>query len=245
MIMKKDPLIQVDKRSNEPVEEQIANHIKALVLTYKYDQNITNLAYIQSLVDIELSSVKKAFDILVNDRIFGVDEYQNYYVTYQDVVRVGRGYVTSVFDNIKYLNQKFSMKVFDQKNMKCDRSLAKLTEFRTGDIIHYQKRIYYGDDQPKAYMELYFSKDRIPNIEDKAVHELPYYHIIGVDQNPKVPSYRKLEVIRFSDEVNAYLNQSIKSNGFYSQESYFNEDKDILLYVNIYLNLSYFIRLVG
>lgn len=245
MIKKKDPVIQVDKRSNEPVAIQLANHIKALVLTYKYDANITNLDYIASLDDLDKKDVQKAFDILVSDRIFKVDEHKNYDVTYQDVVKVGRGFVTSVYDNIKYLNQTFSMKIFDQKHIKCDRTLAKLTEFKTGDLIHYQRRIYYGDDQPKAYMELFFSKDRMPHIEDKDVNGLPYYQIVGVDENPKVPSYRKLEVIRFSDEINAYLNQSLKSNGFYSQESYFNQDKEILLYVNIYLNLSYFIRLVG
>jgi len=245
MIKKKDPVIQIDKRSNEPVEIQIANQIKALVLTYTYDEEITDIAYIKSLLDVDIAEIKKAFEILVSDRIFSIDNHGNYDVFYQDVVSVGRGVISSVYDNIKYLNQTFSMKVFDKKDIKCDKILAKLSEFKTGDHIHYQKRIYYGDGKPKAYMELYFSKDSLPNINDEKFNELPYYHMIGLDQNPKIPAYRRLEVIRLSDEINNYLDQSVSSNGFFSEESYFSKDKKILLFVKIYLNLSYFIRLVG
>ena len=164
-------------------------------------------------------------------------------MTYNESTFVDDTKITSVIDNIKALNQQLMIKTFDKNLIPLSKSLKALG-FDDDDTIYFQKRIYFGDTYPKAYMELYFSTKHLPSIKDPKYDEIPYYDIVKLNDPNSHTSYDlSLKTLIFDKTINQYLNQRSGSSGFLSEEYYYNDSKKLILYVNIYLNNNHFIKL--
>ncbi len=236
---------KIDYRSKEKIEVQIAHQIKAYILTHRYDHALTQMDDMSHLLEVDQIYIKKAFELLVDERVFEKDEDHNYTIFKHSYVKVGKKSVTSLASGIKILGQKLLINTFDCKELICDGAFSKQSKFEIGDYIYMQKRIYLGDGVPKAYMELYFSLALLPDIKEKQYHQVPYHDIVGFEDQYESPSYRRLKASKFSDQVNLYLDQNKQNHGFFTEEYFFNADQKVLLYAKVYFSLNYDIKLVG
>ena len=243
MRKKQDMVISIDNRSNESEAQQIANQIKTLILTHRFNPKMTDKAYIAEIANVCLDSVERAFNILVQDQMYALNDNETYYVNYQETATVQNQRVISVLDIIKELKQTLTVSILKNKTMVCDDELKKKTSFDEGDTVFYQERVYYGDSFPKAYMRIYFNKTTIPMIEDPIFRNLPYYEILASLENYDNNNKRILKAIKLPNDVSERLNQSHQSLGFQSKEYYETKDNKALIYVEIYMNSNYFIRL--
>lgn len=237
--------LQIDHRSLVSKPDQIADQIKTLILMHERSPKLADPDFLCKQYNLDKQDVLAAFEILVRDQTFDYNKATNtYFITYSESNYFSEGITISIVDIIKSLNQTLHIKTFDDALLPQSTEILKPLGFDKDDQIYYQKRIYYGDTHPKAYMELYFSTKHLPNIMLDTYKKMPYYDIVGIN-NPQVDSkYNlRLKTRTFSKEINKYLNQSLDSSGFLSEEFYYNDSSNLILYVNIYLNSNYFIRL--
>lgn len=240
-----DSIITIDKRSNDSFAIQISDQIRNLILTHKFNPIMTNVSYIANLCEVDRKDVLDAFKILREDQIYDIeDDNETYFVNYQEVATVDNKIVYAIADVIKELNQEFIVKVISKEVFKPTDEAVNSKGFKKSCDIFKQRRIYLGDSNPKAYIELYLSKEFYPDIEDDKYQEMPYYEIIDLKANANnMIRERILRAIKLPDQISSYLGQSSNSVGFHSQEHYYNHNKELMLFVDMYMNLNYFVRL--
>ena len=125
MRKKQDMVINIDNRSNETEAQQIANQIKALILTHRFNPSMTDKTYISRIANVNIDSVEKAFDILVQDQMYALNDNQTYYVNYQEIATVDNQRVLSILDVIKELKQTLTVSILKEKTLVCDLMLSK------------------------------------------------------------------------------------------------------------------------
>lgn len=233
--------IQVDHRSTEPEYEQIAKQVRSLILTHQFSVDLLDISHLVEMLDVDEDVVIKAFDILEREQMISKQD-DKYELTYQEVVDINDETITSAVEMIKALNQSFSMDVFDEKYMIADELFCSKVPFLLGEEIYTHKRIYFGDRYPKSYMELYFSKTLMPDIDQEAYVHMPYYEILSFDQDYILPYEKRLRAIKLDDYINKILLQSKGTSGFLSEEFYYNEYHQLMFYAKLYMNMNFFIR---
>jgi len=234
-------IIQIDHRSTEKACIQIAKQLKTIILTHQYQNKLLDVDELAKFLNIDKQIVIDAFQILLEEQIISNDQ-GTYQISYQEITDINDQEVLSFADTIKMMNQKFSMKVFDESYQIADEKIVKTMSFVLGEVIYSHKRIYYGDSYPKAYMELYFSKELMPNVDQEPYIHMPYYQIISFNPDYVFPYKKVLKSVKFSDEINEMLSQSKDTSGFMSEEFYFDEHHQLTLYAKIYFNVNFFVR---
>ena len=237
--------LSIDYRSNEAIEVQLYKQLKVLILTHRFSLELLEPLLVASMAKVDLPAAQKAFDILVQDQILGINENQKYFMAYQEIADVNQKTTYSVIDIIKLLKQELTIKTFGDKYLNSNLTELYNLGFEKNEVIYYHERIYYGDNLPKAYMKLYFSKKHLPNCDQEDMRLVPYYELVAFNVDDKLKSKRTLNAINFSDKINQHLNQSKNSSGLSTNEFYYDKDNKLVLYVKMYLNLNYFLRLKG
>lgn len=233
--------IQIDHRSTEPEHEQIAKQIKSLILTHQFTNDLLDVNLLSKSLDISKDLVIMALNILVKEQMVSLFN-QKYELTYREIVDINDEVVHSVSDMIKATHETFSVKVFDEKYFLADEKLCKESPFVLGEEIYHHKRIYFGDNYPKAYMEIYFSKELMPHMDQDPFIHMPIYEILSFNQDYVLPFRQVLKAIKFEDNINEILSQSKGTTGFITQESYYDEYHQLMVYYRVYYNMNFFVR---
>lgn len=233
--------IQIDHRSTEPEHEQIARQIKSQILTHQFTNDLLDVELLSKSLDMSKDQVIKALNMLVKQQMVSVfgDKYE---LTYREVVDINDEVVHSVSDMIKATHQKFFVKVFDDRYLHADQKLCKEAPFVLGEEIYHHKRIFFGDDYPKAYMEIYFSKQLMPKVDQAPFISMPVYEILSFNQDYVLPFRQELIAIKFDDRINEMLSQSKGTSGFLSKEYYYDEYHQLMIYFQVYFNMNFFVR---
>lgn len=233
--------IQIDHRSTEPEHEQIAKQIKSQILTHQFTDGLLDVQLLSKSLNISKDQVIQAFNILVKEQMVSVFD-DKYELSYKEVVDINEEVVHSIADMIKATHQTLCVKVFDEQYLYADEKLCKEIPFVLGEEVYHHKRIYYGDDYPKAFMEIYFSKKLMPYINQDPFIRMPIYEILSFNQDYVLPFKQELIAIKFNDHINEILSQSKGTSGFISKEFYYDEYHQLMLGYHVYFNMNFFVR---
>lgn len=114
--------------------------------------------------------------------------------------------VSPIFRSIQNLGMKARTQSFEETYLTVDYDLAALTGFKYEEKVFKIKRIYYGNEKPLVYAEMYFSIDQLPGVDKYLVPNEPHQEIL-FKQFPLAFKYhlRELNVIATPDYVQQYL----------------------------------------
>lgn len=114
--------------------------------------------------------------------------------------------VSPVFRSIQNLGMKARTSTIEESFVTVDYELAALTGFKYEEKVFKIKRIYYGDEIPRVYAEMYFSLNQLPGVDKYLIPNEPHQEIL-FKQFPLSFKYhlRELNVISTPGYVQKHL----------------------------------------
>lgn len=230
--------IVIDRRSHDTFEEQLYSQIKNLILRHQTDSNLTDPNFLAKALDISHEIVIEAFERLVDEKYYEIDEKGKYQISYKELVWVSTDSLSSVADIIHAHGQELYIEPLKVETLICDQVIHELTGFPIGAKLFFQDRVYYGDNIPKAVYRVYYLASIFPDANSEQNIHRPYYHITHYDIKVS-PVERYVMSVRLPDEVNNLLNQKSGTAGFFVVEKIFTSEGILSTYAEGYLNSNY------
>lgn len=213
--------IVVDRRSTEAHSLQIYKQIKEAILLQKCHCKVIDCQQLSQYVGVSEEEAIIALEMLVKDGIFYKGKNSKYHNKYREVIFYGSNLKNTLIKHIEQQGFKVGVEILHSEPLIIDESLHKNIKFDVGREVIYQHRIYYGDEYPKAYVEVYFDKEYEEDFKDvnKGIFEA-----IGYPDKP-LKLYRRLNSTILPKEINLYLNQPKGTAGLVLNEYLFDNEK--------------------
>src|SRR5690606_1154346 len=125
--------IIIDRRSHEPLEEQVYSQIKSLILRHQTNPKLVDPNFLVKALNVEKSIIIKAFNRLVDEKYYEVDEKGYYQISYKELVWVSTDSLYSISDMIHTQGQKLYIDSLKVEMIICDQTLSELTGFQKGE----------------------------------------------------------------------------------------------------------------
>ncbi len=226
--------IVIDRRSNKDFSIQIYEKIKKAILLHQFSDEILNYEKLSKQLNVEKEVVIKAFDILVEEGVFIKCEKGRYCNVYREVLAFNEEYTGSLIKHIENQNLKLSVDLLENKSLIVNEKLASELKFGVNQHLINQVRVYYGDNYPKAYLNVYFDKkyeENFKDLENELLDSLSFK-----ENNLKIK--RIVKSIILPDKINHYLNQPKKTAGIKLLEYVYDNEK--LHYLAIFYFTAFF-----
>jgi DNA-binding GntR family transcriptional regulator len=142
-------------------------------------------------LDVPMIDVEIAYQRLYHENFLHRDKNQ-YYVNY---VYMSSDYylqMTRLFDIIKKLGLKPSIKAIKKRITSIPRDLVVDSAIDPSQSYIHLRRIYYGNDIPLALMDIYFPEKDFPNFNELNMDEKPIYEAIFSHYKRLISSGRRL-----------------------------------------------------
>jgi GntR family transcriptional regulator len=114
--------------------------------------------------------------------------------------------VSPIYRSILNLGLKPHIETIEESYITVDYELASFTGFKNEEKVFKVKKIYYGDNRPLVYAEMYFSLDQLPGVDKYLVPNEPHQDIL-FKQFPLAFKYhlRELNVVSTPEEIQKFL----------------------------------------
>ncbi len=236
--------IIIDKRSTVPEYIQLSEQIKHIITMHKEDERLIDMKLLQEKFELDANIIKQALDRLVGHDYLDYRKYEyKYYYKYLELAMIKNQKFSSLLNVILKMNQKPTLKISNTEHHTIDEKLAQRTSFPIGTKVVCDHRIYYGNDVPKAFAYVFYTQEIYELHKDKLNKEHPEYLVLTKKDVEELPFNRHVKAVQFPKEINILLTQEPKSGGFLSVEHYYDQDNNLRIYVETYLNLNFGITL--
>jgi DNA-binding GntR family transcriptional regulator len=204
-----------DRRKKEPITDQIVDQTISFINDFKLIHG-TPLPDLEEakiefgLSDTELQSILSR--LLQRGYVIKDSKTGHYLVQKSSKDTNLLVEVSPIFRSIQQLGMHATIKMIKEEVITTSYELAALTGFQYEEKVLKQSKLYLGDDVPIVYAEIYFSLDKLPNLEKYLIPTEPHQDIL-FKQFPSSFKYhvRELNVVYTPEEVKKILN--IKEEG--------------------------------
>ncbi len=203
--------IKIDKRQATPIQIQISQSIKHLLIDQqiKYLQKMPSIDQLAEGLDVDRLDVKQAYQRLLIENLLHTEqgEYFANYVSFSSDYYLK---VSRLYDIIKNLGLTPSIKTLKKKITSLPLHLVVDPSIDKDETYILLKRIYYGNDIPLAVMDIYLPQSSYAGIENMNFDEKPLYEAIYFTYGKLLSSGRRLmSVINLSREDAKILNAAV------------------------------------
>lgn len=200
--------IKIDKRQSDPVNLQIFQAIKSLLISQdiKYLEALPSVAELANFLEVEESDVKQAYHRLTFENFFHQENSQ-YYANYVNLSSDYYLKVSKLYDIIKNLGLTPSIKTIKKRVTSLPFQLAVDQAIDPNESYIQLKRIYYGNEIPLALMDIYLPQSRFEGIDHVSYDEKPLYEAIYFNYGKLISSgSRLMSVVNLTREDAKILN---------------------------------------
>jgi len=167
--------INIDKRSKISYDKQVQQQLRSLIARglMRKGTDLPQPGLLAKELEIETSMVESAYRLLEREKRV---TYQNetWKVSIASIPKIFFEEFISIYDSIiKNAKSTPSIKTLEidlEKNVKGNIALS-----LGQNIALNTKRIYYGNEVPFVYANIYFPAGRFPNLENELKKDQPYF----------------------------------------------------------------------
>jgi len=167
--------INIDKRSKISYDKQVQQQLRSLIARglIRKGTQLPQTELLAKELEIETSMVENAYRLLEREKRV-IYQNESWKVSIASIPKIFfKEFITIYESIIKNAKSTPSIKTLDivlDKHVKGDIALS----LGQNTALHTQ-RIYYGDDVPFVYANIYFPAGRFPNLELVLEKDQPYY----------------------------------------------------------------------
>lgn len=167
--------INIDKRSKVSYDRQLQQQLRSLIARglLRKGTVLTEPKLLAKDLEIEQNQVENAYHLLEREKRV-VFQNEIWKVSFASIPKIFFEEFISIYDSIiKNVKSNPTIKTIEidlNKHVKGD-----LAKDLGSTVALHTKRIYYGDDIPFVYANIYFPKGRFPHLEDELKKDMPYY----------------------------------------------------------------------
>ena len=209
--------LKLDKTSSIPLHQQLANEIKMAIRSNLYPPGHKLPTEEELCLHFNISRpvVRQAYKQLMSEELIYRHKGKGSFVLKNNIRYTILDSIASLNHQIDINNMQPSIQVISIERIECTPEMRQQFELSEISPIIRVRRIYYGDESPLFYIELYLPEIIHPKMIENLSPNQAISSYVKENYNFRtVQSRRHVRAINFSDDVCERLNMPRASAGF-------------------------------
>jgi len=239
--------ITIDRRSRVEYKIQIKESIKSLILdqSFYYQTKLPNSLELANHLNLEESIIKSAYAELCVERYIQKDNDNDWIVSYFELTNYFFDRNVAVYDAIKALGLKPSIKCLEKKIVVLDKEVINKMGFdiTQANKYFYINRIYLGDNQPIMLLENFLPLYIFPEISENFIGNEPLDAYISKNYGIKAEiSKRIIKSVNLTADIAKILNERKNAASIQSTNKIYDKNQRLIDYGTSHTICSYYFQ---
>jgi DNA-binding GntR family transcriptional regulator len=227
--------INIDKRSKISYDKQVQQQLRSLIArgVLRKGTDLIEPRLLAKELDIETSMVESAYRLLEKEKRV---TYQNesWKVSIANIPKIFFEEFISIYDSI--IKNAKSIPSIKTLEIDLDKHVKGNIALSLGqNTALYCKRIYYGNEVPFVYANIYFPVGRFPNLEEELRKDKPYYKEMNAMYGVKLSkSTRTIKGLNLKKREADYLGVPEGTAAYLTVVKNFDEDGNVFEISEVY-----------